>query len=296
MVRKENKQLAGCVILYNPDCDVPANVSSYINYVDHLFVVDNQNRAIIAERIFELAPNKVEIITNPENEGIAHPLNIVLSLSKRSFDWLLTMDQDSRFFQGSMAIYRKEIESFPWENTFCLGPTMKMSAVMDFRQKRERNGGCSWRRVPRMMTSGSVISVRKALEIGGFDERLFIDEVDYEICYRAVGAGFSLFQSSDVFLSHQLGNPIVWHTIFGTVRTLNHSPFRRYYIGRNRVDVWKRFHKTNEWFFFRSYILVSILEMIKIIFMEKDKMKKISFFFSGVLDAIKGRMGKRTWK
>ncbi len=78
-----------------------------------------------------------------------------------------------------------------------------------------------------MMTSGSVISVRKALEIGGFDERLFIDEVDHEICYRAVGAGFSLFQSSDVFLSHQLGNPIVWHTIFGTVRTLNHSPFRR---------------------------------------------------------------------
>lgn len=76
---------------------------------------------------------------------------------------------------------------------------MKMSAVMDFRQKRERNGGCSWRRVPRMMTSGSVISVRKALEIGGFDERLFIDEVDCEICYRAVGAGFSLFQSSDVF-------------------------------------------------------------------------------------------------
>lgn len=113
MVRKENKQLAGCVILYNPDCDVPANVSSYINYVDHLFVVDNQNGAIIAERIFELAPNKVEIITNPENEGIAHPLNIVLSLSKRSFDWLLTMDQDSRFFQGVHGNLLERNRKFP---------------------------------------------------------------------------------------------------------------------------------------------------------------------------------------
>ena len=71
MVEKERPvRLAGVVILYNPETDVPENVASYINSVDRLFIVDNHNGADIANRIDQMNPSKVEILTNRENEGI----------------------------------------------------------------------------------------------------------------------------------------------------------------------------------------------------------------------------------
>lgn len=93
--------LAGSVILYNPDYDVPDNVASYLNTVDRLYVVDNQNGKAVAERIAALAPEKVTVISNPENEGIAKPLNTVLQICRDKYDLLITMDQDSRFFPGT---------------------------------------------------------------------------------------------------------------------------------------------------------------------------------------------------
>lgn len=93
--------LAGSVILYNPDYDVPDNVASYLNAVDRLYVVDNQNGKAVAERIAALAPEKVTVISNPENEGIAKPLNTVLRICRDKYDLLITMDQDSRFCPGT---------------------------------------------------------------------------------------------------------------------------------------------------------------------------------------------------
>ena len=84
--------LAGSVILYNPDYGVPDNVASYLNAVDHLYVVDNRNGKAVAERIAALAPEKVTVISNPENEGIAKPLNTVLRLCRDKYDFLITMD------------------------------------------------------------------------------------------------------------------------------------------------------------------------------------------------------------
>ena len=66
--------LAGSVILYNPDYDVPDNVASYLNAVDHLYVVDNQNGKAVAERIVALAPEKVTVISNPENKAAEYGL------------------------------------------------------------------------------------------------------------------------------------------------------------------------------------------------------------------------------
>ena len=115
--------LAGSVILYNPAHDVPDNVASYLNAVDHLYVVDNQNGKTVAERITALAPEKVTVISNPENEGIAKPLNTVLRLCREKYDFLMTMDQDSRFLPGHMSSYRTGFDALEWESVFGVGPT-----------------------------------------------------------------------------------------------------------------------------------------------------------------------------
>ena len=115
--------LAASVILYNPAPDVSDNVASYIGSVDHLFVVDNQNGKDVAKRISLLAPERITILTNSENEGIAKPLNTVLHLCQDRYDLLMTMDQDSCFLTGHMDAYRKNFDTLDWSETFGIGPT-----------------------------------------------------------------------------------------------------------------------------------------------------------------------------
>lgn len=144
-----------------------------------------------------------------------------------------------------------------------------------------------------MMTSGNVISVSKALSLGGFDESLFIDEVDHDICYKAIRAGFKLFTSPDILLAHQIGSPLAKRFLWRTVHAMNHPSVRKYYIARNRLVVWRKCHSLDNLFFFKNYIYASLLDIFKIIYMEDNKCEKLQSFLSGIFDAVQGRMGKR---
>ena len=295
MVEKEKPiRLAGVVILYNPEADVSENVASYIDSIDRLFIVDNHNGEDIANRIAQTNPNKVEILTNKENEGIAKPLNRVLELCrKEGFDLLLTMDQDSRFLPGHMDAYRKEIEMYDWTKTFGLGPTAVAREVCEKSSPSVPQQRLRWKAVYRLITSGNVVSVKVASEISGYNEDLFIDEVDFEICYRALEAGYLLFQTSDILFGHRLGNPLTKRFIWRDIQAMNHPPIRKYYIVRNQLVVWRRFHRIDEVFFFSHYILVCVLDFFKIFYMEPNKLKKANFYLMGIIDALRGRMGKR---
>ena len=287
-------RLAGVVILYNPEADVPENVASYINSVDRLFIVDNHDGADIANCIAQAYPSKVKILTNKENEGIAKPLNGVLELCrKEGFDLLLTMDQDSRFLSGHMDAYRKGIETYDWTKTFGLGPTALAREECEKSSSSGPQRCLHWDSVYRLMTSGNVISVKKASEIGGYNEDLFIDEVDHEICYKALEAGYLLFQTPDILLGHRLGNPLTKRFIWRDIHAMNHPPIRKYYIARNRLVVWRKFHKIDEGFFFANYIWTGALDFFKIFYMEPNKLRKAQFYLMGFIDALRGRMGKR---
>ena len=117
------KSVAGCVILYHPEANVPANVRSYLASLDKLYVVDNGGGREVAESLCLLAPERVEVIENAVNRGIAAPLNEVLRRCEGKFDLLLTMDQDSAFADGNMASYRVAADAFDWTETFGLSPT-----------------------------------------------------------------------------------------------------------------------------------------------------------------------------
>lgn len=74
---------------------------------------------------------------------------------------------------------------------------------------------------------------------------------------------------------------------------MNHPLVRKYYIARNRLLVWRKYHSMNEAFFFRHYIYASALDIFKILYMESDKARKIRASFRGFADAVSGRTGKR---
>lgn len=115
------KKLAACVILYNPDNDVCSNIESYIRQTDKLFLVDNGNGAAVINYLTQKY-NNIITIEHDENRGIANPLNEVLKCVENKYDFLMTMDQDSRFCDGSMQTYISELDKFNWNETIGIGP------------------------------------------------------------------------------------------------------------------------------------------------------------------------------
>ncbi|MHB8208270.1 glycosyltransferase, partial [Mucilaginibacter sp.] len=75
------KNVCGVTVLYNADNTVIANIESYINDLDQLYVVDNSepiNEALIAT--LKKLPNCV-YINNNGNKGIANALNVGAKLA-----------------------------------------------------------------------------------------------------------------------------------------------------------------------------------------------------------------------
>ena len=95
-------KIDGVVVLYKPDEGLIDNIKSYITELNKLFVVDNTPNKDHSS-LFKGFKN-IEYIPLNENTGIAHALNVGADKAiKDKADYLLTMDQDSRFREGEFA-------------------------------------------------------------------------------------------------------------------------------------------------------------------------------------------------
>lgn len=270
--------IAGIVILYNPDSSVFDNIKSYIEELDRLYVFDNSESLdkSVTEKIQELP--RVQYISFHENKGISFALNTALQLSK-AYQFLLTMDQDSKFYPGMMQKYKNIIET-----KYSNDDTAAMFCV---NQDGVEQGKSEVECVDRAITSGSILNVEIANKIGGFDENLFIDEVDNEFCYRAQSYGYKILSFTKIQMIHHLGDPIPC-SLFGIrFKALNHNKIRKYYMVRNSVYVMKKYPKAS------GHCLLELTKIfIKLVFLEPDKINRILFMTRGIKDALTGKMGK----
>ena len=101
-----NLKLAATVILYNPEDEIYINIESYINYVDILYIIDNSthHNNNLVKRLNKNFTN-IKYINNNANLGIATALNIGCKEAlDEKFNWILTMDQDSKFLNLFLSI------------------------------------------------------------------------------------------------------------------------------------------------------------------------------------------------
>lgn len=280
-------KIAAIVILYNPNEIVIGNIQSYINSVERLYIIDNTEVPVtqITERLCEL-PNSV-YLHDHENLGIATRLNQASSMARNDgYDWLLTMDQDSSFKEDTLINYLKCV------NTFKEKGTISMFGISYFEEKTG-NQFCNSIKVNHLITSGSLLNLQLVPVIGGFDENLFIDEVDFEYCLRSVLKRFGIFRFTNIFLTHNLGETS-YHRSFKnsklTSRVL-HSPERIYYMTRNLLYVRSKYRKT-----FTSEIKLRkkiLLNRFKNnILYNKKRFLVIKYIAKAYWDYKKNRMGK----
>lgn len=277
----KNKIVAG-IVTYNPQIDrLEQNIEAVIPQVEEVIIVDNgsQNSLKIKDLCKEIG---VHFIKNSENYGIATALNQIFnyysSANEMEKVWILTLDQDSVVYSDIIDEYKKCMCSKKTVSITCLredrGYLVEDSATDEFVQP-----------VNKCITSGNMVCVDAWKTVGGFNDKLFIDMVDSEFCYRLRMAGFQILRVNKVKIIHELGNAFQV-TFMGKNRTiLNHSAFRKYYIFRNTTYLLKKYPLAKA-----DYSYYELAKtFIAILLFEEDKFNKIRRAIKGLRDGL--RMG-----
>jgi len=273
---------AGVVVLYNPDPTVIQNIQSYLTFLHILYVIDNSEtpNTNIVERLRGLG-EKIKYIAFGENRGIAYALNLGATLAIESgADWLLTMDQDSRFEKESISKLVEYCMNLRDDKVIIVAPE-PIDTELVYRKRKENPFTYV------VITSGSMLNLKLYQKNGPFREDFFIDFVDIEYCLRAKRNGLNVITLKGVMMEHKLGKPR--KVLFFT--TTNHPPIRRYYITRNRLAVWREYYSVDP-DFIRSNMVSFVKETAKILLGEDRKLEKMRMIIKGITDSLRGKFGK----
>jgi rhamnosyltransferase len=281
------KQICAVIVSYEPDESIIKLYKSIKEQVDEVLIVDNASSCKESKDILEILSKDVKIIYNDNNYGIAKALNQGAKYAiDNNYKWLLTLDQDSEFIQGTYSLLLNAYELLPDKNkTMLIAPqykekinikTINNISLPDIKK-------ITWKNKSFIITSGSLIKTEVFNLIGFFEEKLFIDKVDVDFCFKLKRKGYLCKISKNIFFLQQLGNP-KYKFLF---KIANLSPERRYYSSKNAVYMFKTYFFCCPFktliMLFRSSLLFAPL---KILLFEKNKIKKIKNIYKGLIEGI----------
>lgn len=278
----DGQQLCAGIILYNPDEKrLQDNIKSIIQQVSHIFIIDNASSNIdVIEKKYK-GYCKITIVKNAHNYGIAYALNQACELAdEHHYKWILTLDQDS---VCPSDLIQQFIPFTQQDNVGIICPRFVLNIVGKQEKRTKVTAGYCY--IKYCITSASLTRLAAWSKCGKFDERLFIDCVDYDFCIKLRLANYKILQVNDVFINHEVGNATYLSICgnFGIV-LYNHNSTRNYYIVRNTLLLVRKYY-----YLFDVYIWLPRLlkwEICKIL-LEKDRWLTIKSLLRGIKDGLK---------
>ncbi len=280
---------AAGITLYNPEIDrLQKNIAAIIPQVEKVYIVDNASQNISAFISQYENDERVKIIKNDENLGIARALNQMCSAAlEDGFDWILTLDQDSICEDDIIEKYSCYTDR---EDVAIITPRFSDDNEP---QSISSSGFAPFEFVERCNTSASLIRLSVYKEVGGFDDIMFIDFVDFDFCASVIENGYFILRDNASVLHHQLGSAkeITFFIPIGRLLgikklqkplfTYNHSPLRTYYYVRNI----RYFSYKHRQYFSPRYNMKVCFRWLSLKFLfEKERCKKISASIKGFID------------
>lgn len=267
------EKVAGIVIWYNPTLDDVENIKSYLPFIDYLYIFDNTQEGNNCHLLKNLNKNNLKYLSLNENKGIPFALNYIANESYlKNYRWLLTMDQDSYFFKDTFKKYFLENNIFNLNDVGILSPNY-------YYKNKKLEKSTKIEELEFVITSGNLINLNIWKKIGGFNEKLFIDEVDHEYCYRLKKKGFKILKYGEVVLNHSLGTSCEKNILGKKIKYIEHNEIRKYYIFRNSLYIMKLYPEYK-----KIYIKKILKEIFKILFLEKNKSIKLKNIILGLKD------------
>jgi rhamnosyltransferase len=295
LLTPNGRDVAAVVSAYSPTKELVENVASLKRYVEHVIVVDDGSPTDVSEILSDVESAGAKVLRLPENCGIAAALNAGMKRARELWEpeWLITMDQDSRFtgnyVEDALEVARSS--SSP-QTVGLVAPQFHNNIKMPL------FGTSDEQEVFDPMQSGTLIKTSVLDRVGYLDEEFFIDCVDSEFNARVREAGFRALASAGSNLAHSLGDArplkiLGWHARIGQKKLSvhYHSPFRVYYITRNSFVLMRRYARSQpKWILRRLYMELQS-HAVRFVYGPNRRKHLIGFLY-GLRDGLINRMGK----
>jgi len=279
-------KLAGTVVLYNPDNNLIENINTYLPFLEKLYVMDNSTQELdVISKVKEL--DKVNYISLGGNKGIAQALRIATETAiEGGFDFLLTMDQDSKFPTEDFEYIKDYIDNCDTSNVGLFAVNYDGCPILiksEDKKYVEKINTC--------ITSGTFMVLENYKKIDGFNDDLFIDLVDYDICCQYHEKDIDMLMFVNIKLNHKLGKEQVLNFLIFKKKRVIHSGLRYYYKYRN----WHYLKRNRSKKYFDN--LKELKKRFKFdrvigrIIFQRPHLEIAKYIFRGIKDGKKGILG-----
>ena len=282
------------IVSYNPDLDrLRANLHATAPQVRQVFIYENGSaNAAAVHALCEDEFDNVQVIADIENRGIAFALNQLLAAAHDGgYEHILLLDQDSVPTEGMCdELERHMTGTVAMVSPFILDRnrmTMAEYKAMTMPPLEKLDHAAKHGAI----TSGTLNDVEAALEVGGFDDDLFIDYVDFDFNERLLLNGYTIIKDNKACLIHEKGKSeqtllrvprrgpggaLTWKPLY----KLGYGPTRCYYQTRNRIIYWKKYHR---WTGMEGVTEIPMLMALSLLF-ESNRIAKLCAYARGIQD------------
>ena len=270
------------IVLYNPEIKrLKENLEAVFNQVEEIVLIDNNSVNIEEIQDFIKQYTKCKVIRNKKNEGIARALNQILEYAiEQHYEWFLTLDQDSVCYPSLIECYERYIDI----KNIGIITSFAVDRNIDNMDEFLWNEESSY--VTYCITSGALMNTHACIKCSGWDDRLFIDNVDGEICIHMKLLGYKVLSIKRAGILHEVGHGRNVRFLWKKENVSNHPASRQYYMARNHIYVARKYPTE-----FKIYkeLRKELHHYRMIIMYEEDKLKKIKARIRGVRDGFKIR-------
>ena len=223
------------ITLYEPNEVCIENARLISRQVDRLYLCDNSRETHEAD--FRNRKNATYLFFG-ENRGLSTAFDSVLKVQNNGFsedDFILFFDQDTTVPNGhieKLTVRFAELEMKGFK-VGCLGPVYYnpyTGAVKKARIKRKLYGNVY--AVESVITSSMVTRFRILREAGFWNEKVFLDMADWDLCWRIRKQGYLCCSAEDIVLTHRLGED---ENKGGRNAAMSRRMFREYYQTREAI-------------------------------------------------------------
>jgi len=279
------------IVTWNPDRnDLQNSLQTLVTQVQEIIIVDNgslpEHLGALKE-IISAFPH-VTLLEHSKNRGLAAGLNTGVNYAmEKGYAWILILDHDSVAESSMVHTMLSAYHALPKGEQSHIGIVAPNFTTL----KGLVYPAVHHILVPTTITSGQLIKTELFKTIGFFEEKLFIEGIDHDFCFKALAQGMKTLLVPDAILHQKIGNPALGSFLGKKFVIAHHAPSRYYYLYRNSVYLYFHYFSLVPRWTLRN-MLTNVLVFGKVVLFEKQKMQKIIMIVRGIIDGCANRFGK----
>lgn len=269
------------IILYKPDLLM---VESLINvmkpYVQEFFLWDNTFGECGLNSILGISIHRNG--KGKQNLGLSGAYNKAIEYANlKGYEYLLTMDQDSTW--DGFDNYIRQVKRYEIN---------KPNRSIYFANLSEDNKNSYYIMSMGGVNSGTIIPISFLNIIGGYNEDFFVDAIDDWLAIEAHRHGLECLLVGNCRIILKPGNRHFVKLLWKQCIAYDYPPYRLYGVFRNYMILWKYYPMSEECK--RKVIDLFFKDWIKrIVFLEKNKYKKLKAIIYGIYDGLNRNPSRR---